>query len=104
MSGMTTEGLALLAELAPDYPAVEYDVNLFVLGRDLLGRSQLEESIQVLEENVSRFPDSFYAHYYLAEAYRQRGDIALAREHCLKTLELYPGHAGATEILESLDE
>ena len=104
MNGKVTEGLALLAELAPDYPAIEYDVNLFVLGRDLLGRSQLEDSIKVLEENVSRFPDSFYAHYYLAEAYRQQGDIALAREHCLKTLELYPGHAGATEILKSLDE
>lgn len=104
MNGLVTEGLTLLAELAPDYPAVEYDVNLFVLGRDLLSRSRLEDSIKVLKENVSKFPDSFYAHFYLAEAYRQHGDIALAKEHCLETLDLYPDHGGATEILKSLNE
>ncbi len=104
MSGLVVEGLGLLAELAPDYPAVEYDVNLFVIGRDLLVRSKLEDSIKVLKENVSKFPGSFYAHFYLAEAYRQQGDIALAREHCLKTLDLYPDHGGAREILKSLNE
>jgi tetratricopeptide (TPR) repeat protein len=104
MNGLVTEGLALLAELTPEYPAIEYDINLFVLGRDLLGRSKIEDSIKVLRENVSKFPDSYYAHFYLAKAYRQNGDIALARDHCLKTLKLYPEHGGALEILKSLEK
>jgi TolA-binding protein len=58
----------------------------------------------VLKENVSYFPESFYAHFYLAEAYRQHGNIVLAKKHCLKTLDLYPDHGGASEMLKSMNE
>lgn len=50
------------------------------LGYDLLGLGEVHDAIEVFQQNVDDFPDSWNAYDSLAEAYEALGDTASAQE------------------------
>jgi enterochelin esterase family protein len=85
-----------------------YDIDemaLSAVGHDLLYLSaQPTAAIEVLEDNVRRFPNSSYAFLHLADAFVVTGDRARAIQNLKKAVELQPSNFHASSLLKALTE
>lgn len=62
----------------------------------------VDKAIQFFKLNVSNYPDSYNAYDSLAEAYKVKGEKALAVENLEKSLKLNPANEGAAKRLQEL--
>jgi predicted alpha/beta superfamily hydrolase len=76
---------------------------LMDLGQTFLRSEDWPKAIDVFLEYVTEYPNSIHAHYFLGEAYRQQGDVALARECYKKVLQIDPEFSRAQSRLEALN-
>jgi len=72
------------------------------LGYYYLGRREVETAIELFKLNVQSHPQSPNAYDSLGEAYAAAGKREDAIESYRRVLDLSPGHAGATKMLETL--
>jgi hypothetical protein len=91
-----------IAATVPHRPGIEVELNRF--GYDLLAAGSIDRAVQILALNAELFQESPNAHDSLGEAYVGRGDRELARSSYNRVLELSPGDANATTMLEQLTE
>ncbi len=78
---------------------------LLGIGDKLAGRGKAGDAVVFLEASLEDYPESryaYYAHYRLAESYRELGDKERAIRHCEKTVELRPEFEAAKKLLEDL--
>jgi tetratricopeptide (TPR) repeat protein len=61
-----------------------------------------EKAIECFKINVTNYPASYNVYDSLADAYRVRGDKALAIENYERSLKLNPGNTNATTWLQEL--
>jgi tetratricopeptide (TPR) repeat protein len=72
------------------------------LSRVYLDIGRTEEAVRRAQQGALLPPESAEAHFYLGQAYAQRGDSDLARNAFERALELDPGLDGAQEALGQL--
>jgi hypothetical protein len=61
-----------------------------------------EKAIECFKINVSNYPASYHTYERLADAYRMKGDKALAIENYERSLKLNPANTNATKWLQDL--
>ncbi|MBN2461952.1 MAG: tetratricopeptide repeat protein [Candidatus Cloacimonetes bacterium] len=72
------------------------------LGHKLLEQGRSDEAVTVFKLNLETYNNSWKAFESLAEAYMLQGNITLAREHFLESIELNPNNIKAKENLVKL--
>ena len=77
---------------------------LFSMSYNLKQEKKLQESINMFKVLLERFPYSARGAYFLAETYREMGDIHSAKEMYRKTLELNPEFNAAKRRLKELEK
>ncbi len=80
----TEEGISNLAMMLVDYN-LDASVKLFLLNRD-------------------EYPDSWHVYFDLAFAYKLKGNIELAQEILLTSLEIDPDNKDALELQKELEK
>jgi glyoxylase-like metal-dependent hydrolase (beta-lactamase superfamily II) len=80
----------------------ENDFN--ALGYNLMGRTMIDEAIEVFKLNVNAFPESWNVYDSLAEAYMTKGENELAVKYYKKSLEINPSNTNAKEVLKRLEK
>ncbi|MCB0588843.1 MAG: tetratricopeptide repeat protein [Phaeodactylibacter sp.] len=78
----------------------EWEINQ--IGYMFLENNKQEEAITAFSYNVDENPFSANAHDSLAEAYYKAGEMAMAKKHYQKSLELNPQNSNARKMLEQL--
>ncbi len=87
----------------------EYDFNEFVLlaaGSKLLAKNRPGPAAGFLELSTWEYPDSdylYYTYYLLAKAHMSLDQTELALSACRRALELKPGNATITALLDEID-
>ena len=79
---------------------MEVDINL--LGYELLRRGRVDDAIVVFKMNVQDHPESWNVYDSLAEAYKEAGDRTRSIELYEKSLELNSENSNAVRMLEEL--
>ena len=80
------------------------EVQVNVMGYQLMGASQMEAATRLFELNVESYPNSWNAHDSLAEAYMNGGQTRKAIEFYEKSLVMNPANANASAMIEKLKE
>ena len=101
------------AEIIAAYRAAEaqgdrYDLSeseglLNVIGYTLLGQERTSDAVEVFTLNTELFPDSPNTYDSLGEALWAAGEPEAALERYRKVLELDPGNANATAMIEKIE-
>lgn len=78
------------------------EANLNALGYYLLGKERYDDAIEILELNVTLFPESANPYDSLGEAYMRKGDKESAVINYEKALAINPGMPSAIEALRRL--
>lgn len=78
------------------------EIDLNVLGYQLMGSGQLEAATRIFELNVEAYPNSFNVYDSLAEAYMNAGEDERAIEFYRKSLEINPGNANAAQMIDRI--
>jgi predicted alpha/beta superfamily hydrolase len=68
----------------------------------LYGLKDVDKAIELFKLNVANYPESYNAYSSLGNAYRARGEKALAIENFEKSLKLNPAGEGAARQLQEL--
>lgn len=84
----------------PGYFFQEYE--LVTLVYQLMAVKKFDLAIDVLELNLSVFPDHADSYYFLAKNHLRKGDHSQARAMLQKALELAPDEPMATALLEKI--
>ncbi len=84
----TVEAAKLFNELRQKHPEEFNEGAINGLGYMLLSMRRYDEAIQVFRLNIQTYPNSANVYDSLAEAYMRKGDIDLAIEQYMKTLEM----------------
>ncbi len=71
----------------PDFYALPYD--FLHLGVMYLERGDLEKALKSLKEQINVNPQLADNYYYLAQVHKQKGNLAEARVHIRRCIELY---------------
>jgi len=102
--GRTQEAAAVIAKVASAAIAAdllgEMDINM--MGYQLLGQEQPQLAIAVLELNAKTYPESSNVYDSLGEAYMNDGQIELAIKNYRKSLELDPGNGNAQQMIKQM--
>lgn len=72
------------------------------LGYTFLAQEQFEKAIEIFNENVKRFPESFNVYDSRGEGFKEKGDKENAVTDYMKSLELHPGNANGVNMLKEL--
>ncbi|HLA68815.1 MAG TPA: serine hydrolase [Bacteroidota bacterium] len=80
------------------------EVQLNVLGYQLLALKRVKDAIRILQLNVELFPEAFNTYDSLGESYMIDGQKELAIKNYAKSLELNPGNSGAITMLKRIQE
>jgi len=91
----------LKKEYPHDYNFGEVELNM--LGYQLIFRERIEDAIKIFELNVEAYPGAFNTYDSLGEAYMTAGDNIRARKNYKKSLELNPANNNAVEKLKQLE-
>ncbi|MEM6377849.1 MAG: hypothetical protein AAF705_06535 [Bacteroidota bacterium] len=87
----------------PSLTLSEGDLN--VLGLQLIFQKEtFKEGVSVFRFALTHFPNSANLHDSLAEGYRYNNELALAKFHFKKSLELYAGNENAKRRLQELED
>jgi tetratricopeptide (TPR) repeat protein len=78
----------LKANHAPEYSFGEIELNL--LGYELLRQNEVKEAIEIFKLNVKAYPQAWNVYDSLGEAYVRKGDKKSAIENYKKAMELNP--------------
>ena len=78
------------------------EVQLNILGYNLMAKERVSEALEILKLNVKNFPDSFNTYDSLAEAYMIAGNKELAIKNYEKSVELNPGNENGKRMLKEL--
>lgn len=87
---------------APATAGVFTETELNALGYRLMNSGQLEAATRVFELNVESYPNSWNVYDSLAEAHMNAGDHERAMELYERSLEINPGNANATRMIERI--
>jgi glyoxylase-like metal-dependent hydrolase (beta-lactamase superfamily II) len=83
------------------------EVELMIIGDKYLRKDKIPEAIRFLELCVQESPSgkyAYFAHYDLANAYKEKGNKELAIKNCEKALQLNQDFQAAVELLEELKD
>jgi len=69
-----------------------------------LTKYDVDVAIENFQQVTARYPHFDFAHFYLAEAYRRKGDRIKAAEAYKKTLSINPSHAEALKRMAAIFE
>lgn len=86
----------------PAHIYVETENAINQLGYNLMGRSRIDDAIEVFKLNVEDYPRSANVYDSLAEAYLNKGDKAAAIKFYEKAVATDPGFASSIEALRRL--
>jgi predicted alpha/beta superfamily hydrolase len=78
----------------------EEEMNM--LGYTFLNKDQYEKAIEIFDENVKRFPESFNVYDSRGEAFKNKGDNENAIIDYMKSMELHPGNTNGVKMLNEL--
>jgi len=79
------------------------EMELNMLGYQLLGAKKMKEAIEIFKLNVEAYPQAANPYDSLGEAYMTMGERALALQNYKKALELDPKNANAAAIIKTLE-
>jgi len=92
-----------LKEDSPDaYNYGEMEINM--LGYNLMYRSMFDEALQIFEFNIQLFPESSNTYDSLGEAYMNIGNFELAIKNYMKSLEMNPENTNAEVMIEKMKQ
>lgn len=86
----------------PATSGVFTEIQLNILGYQLMGANQLPAARRVFELNVESYPGSWNAYDSLAEAHMNAGDGERAIELYRRSLEINPANTNATAMIEKI--
>jgi len=79
------------------------EMELNMLGYQLLGAKKMKEAIEIFKLNVEAYPQAANPYDSLGEAYMTMGERALALQNYKKALELDPKNANAAAVIKTLE-
>jgi tetratricopeptide (TPR) repeat protein len=99
-AGRTREAIATCQEGLERYP--HYFTARLILVKALIADGNHEQALAELTDLVARAPDNAQCHRLLADLYRKRGKLDLAREHLERVAAMEPDDAEARATLALL--
>ncbi len=91
----------LSAKFGHDLAPTESDLNS--LGYDFMGRGAYGTALEIFQENMRRFPESYNVYDSAAEAFMKMGERDIAIRLYRKSLEINPGSENGVKMLKKLD-
>ena len=85
------------------FEMIPSEVDLNLLGYQLLGTKNYDKAIEIFEENVKRNPGSHNVYDSLGEAYLESGDEDQAIKNYKKSVSIHPGNANGVNVLKRLN-
>jgi tetratricopeptide (TPR) repeat protein len=102
-NGQSTDEALSLARMArqkmPDSPSAADTLAWVYYEKGLYG-----VAVDLLEEAVKKAPDNATYHYHIGMAYRKQKNLAAARKHLQRTLQINPNFPEAKKIREVLNQ